>query len=143
MIWTPDFCVGQPCRIEISRDWSTVTNVLRYCQHHQSIKDSGLADQQVFRAILQSCRVKESGRYAVKQELGLDKQHPGVPYSVATDGSILIRTDRAAMGWVREDGTAGPVPNYNLQDRERARQAASLAMGTVERPSGTSLVAVD
>ena len=143
LIWTPDFCPSGSCRLEIERDWSAVKSVLRYCTHHQSLRDGGLDDQQVFNAILQSSRVKETARWQIKLELGLDKEHPGVPYRINPDGSFTIPTDRASLAWSLQDGSPGPLPVINAADRARARAAANSAVLGVSRPSGTSTVTVE
>jgi len=144
LTWTPDFCPSNPpCRLEIERDWSAVKSVLRYCAHHQSLRDGGLDDQQLFNAILQSSRVKETARWQIKLELGLDKEYPGVPYRVNPDGSFTIPTDRASLAWSLQDGSPGPLPSINTADRVRARAAANNAVAAVSRPNGTSTVTVE
>lgn len=125
IIWHPDFCVGPSrCAIEITRAWSVI-QFLELCSHHRGLRDGGLTDEQLFAAILQSSRVKEVARWAIKQHLGLDKEHPGVPYLVLGDGSISIR------------------PGLTGQARTAARTVAATAIATVSRPQGTSLVTVD
>ena len=140
LTWYPDFCPSGQCQIEIERDWSAPRRFVRRCAHHQSL---GLADQPLFDAILQSSRVKEAARWTVKVELGLDKEHPGVRYRTNADGSFTVLTDAASLAWVREDGTAGPLPTIRNQDRTRARTAATTAASTVSRPTGTSTVTVE
>ena len=142
MFWTPDFCPRGSCRIEVARDFSLVA-LVRLCPHHQSLKDSGLTDQQVFRAIVQSSRLKERARWEVKLSLGLDKEHPGVPYRVNADGSFTIPTDRASLAWMLPDGSVGPLPTISTADRNVARTNALAAVLLVERPAGTSTLTVD
>jgi len=126
LTWTPDFCPPNGnCVLEIERDWSAVKSVISYCPHHQALKDSGLTDQQVFQAILQSSRMKERARWEAKLELGLDKEHPGVPYRVNPDGSFTILTGAKGVALTRM----------------KTRIEAQLA--TVDRPTGTSTVTVD
>ena len=124
-------------------NWSTPKSFVTLCTHHQGLKDSGLTDQHVFDAILQSSRVKETARWQIKVELGLDKEHPGVPYRVNPDGSFTIPTDRASLAWTLEDGSPGPLPAISTPDRARARAAANSAVLRVSRPSGTSTVTVE
>jgi len=107
------------------------------------LRDGGLDDQQLFNAILQSSRVKETARWQIKLELGLDKEYPGVPYRVNPDGSFTIPTDRASLAWSLQDGSPGPLPSINTADRVRARAAANNAVAAVSRPSGTSAVTVE
>lgn len=124
-VWTPDFCVGQPCRIEIEPDWSGLVQFVRLCSHHQSLRTGGMSDANLFTAIMQSSRVKERARAAAKLELALDKEHPGLPYRVLADGNISIVS-----------GVTGPT-------RTRVRTAVSTAILTVNRPTGTSTVSVE
>jgi len=93
LTWMPDFCPSGNCRIELDKaggkvDWTRPKSFVTLCPHHRGLKDSGLTDQQVFDAILQSSRVKEAARWAVKVELGLGKEHPGV-IDVTTERSYL------------------------------------------------------
>jgi len=148
LTWMPDFCPTGNCRIELDKtggsvDWTRPKSVITYCPHHQGLKDSGLTDQQVFDAILQSSRVKEAARWAVKVELGLDKEHPGVPYRINADGSFIVLTDAASLVWTLPDGTAGPLPTIRGVDRNRARTAALAAVCATARPIGTSTVTVE
>lgn len=130
MFWTPDFCPpGPSCTLEIERDWSKIVRFVRCCPHHQSLRDSGLDDQRVFAAILQSSRVKEAARAAAKTELGLDKEHPGLPFTVAADGSITVLTG------INGERTNGLV-------RALVRTAVDAAVALVEKPEGTSTVTV-
>ena len=141
MFWTPDFCPRGSCRIEITQNWILI-GIVRYCPHHQSLRDGGLTDQQVFRAIVQSSRLKERARWEIKLSLGLDKQHPGVPYRVNPDGSFTVLTDRASLAWMKDD-LVGPLPTISPADRTRARTAAVNAIANLERPLGVSAVTVD
>lgn len=143
LTWFPDFCPSGSCALEIERDWSGVKQFIRVCPHHQGLRDGGLNDQQAFAAILQSSRVKETARWATKVELGLNKEHPGVPYRVNADGSFTVPTDRASLAWTAPDGSIGPLPNINNADRVRARTAANNAVLLVSRPAGTSQVTVE
>lgn len=142
--WEPDFCPpGQGrCVIEIERDWSAPRRFVSLCTHHQELR-TGLSDAQLFAIILQSCRVKETARAVVKAELGLDKEHPGVPYRVGADGNFTVLTTRPALAWIAPDGSPGAVPNISASERTRARAAAALAVQAVVRPVGTSIVTVE
>jgi hypothetical protein len=123
-----------------SVNWTTPKAFLSVCPHHQGL---GLSDQQRFDAILQSSRRKEAARWAVKVELGLDKEHPGVPYTKNADGSFTVTTDPALLGWTLPDGSPGPLPTIRNPDRNRARSAALLAVGLVQQATGASAVTVD
>ena len=126
LIWYPDFCPpGQPCALEIAPDWSAVNAFMRACPHHQSLRDGGQSDNEVFSAMLQSCRVKEIARWEAKLELGLSKDHPGVAYRVEADGSITIMTGAS------EFVLAG------------IRSRIARAIATVPRPLGTSLISIE
>ena len=147
LTWMPDFCLSGNCRIELDKavgkvDWTRPKSFVTLCPHHRGLKDSGLTDQQVFDAILQSSRVKEAARWAVKVELGLDKEHPGVPYRINADGSFTVLTDSASLAW-EKDGQPGPLPTIRGVDRNRARTAALSAVSATSRPIGTSTVTVE
>ena len=147
LTWMPDFCPSGNCRIELDKtggsvDWTRPKSFVTLCPHHRGLKDSGLSDQQGFDAILQSSRVKEVARWAVKLELGLDKEHPGVPYRINADGSFTVLTDSASLAW-EKDGQPGPLPMIRGIDRNRARTAALSAISATSRPIGTSTVTVD
>jgi len=147
LTWMPDFCPSGNCRIELDKsagsvDWNRPKSFIILCPHHQGLKDSGLTDQQVFDAVVQSSRVKEAARWAVKLELGLDKEHPGVPYRINVDGSFTVLTDPASLVW-EKDGQPGPLPAIRGVDRNRARTAALAAVSATSRPIGTSTVTVE
>lgn len=130
LTWHPDFCPnGEHCSLEIEPDWSAVRRMV-LCAHHQNLKTTlGLTDDQVFRAILASSRVKETARWTVKEELmrlgEMDKEHPGVAYTVEADGNFTIQS-----------GKTGP-------SRTALRTAVNLALAVVEQPVGTSTVTVN
>ena len=143
--WFPDFCPTGQCKIELEKaggqtNWTMPKSFLATCPHHAGL---GLNDQQRFEAILQSSRRKEAARWAVKQELGLDKEHPGVPYRTNADGSFTVFTDPALLGWTLSDGSAGPLPTIRNNDRNRARGAATIAVGLVQQATGASTVVVE
>ena len=147
LTWMPDFCPSGNCRIELDKsggqvDWTRPKTFITLCPHHQGLKDSGLTNQQVFDAILQSSRVKESARWAVKVELVLDKEHPGVAYRTNADGNFTVLTDPASLAW-EKDGQPGPLPTIRGVDRNRARTAALAAVSATSRPIGTSTVMVE
>ena len=128
MIWYPDFCPSGGCALEIEPDWSAAKRFVRICPHHEAVRSQhALDDQGLFMAILQSSRAKEAARYAAKTQLGLDKNHPPLPYTVATDGGFIIHTD---------------VPSASAA-RVAARIAARNAAAEINRPPGTSTVEVD
>jgi hypothetical protein len=143
--WYPDFCPTGQCMIELEKangslNWTNPKSFLSTCPHHAGL---GLSDQQRFEAILQSSRVKEKARAAVKRELGLDKEHPGVPYRTNADGSFTVFTDPAVLGWTAPDGSIGTLPTIRNNDRNRARSAALLESGLVEQRIGMSTVTVE
>ena len=147
--WYPDFCPSGQCVIELEKvfldgkpvsvNWNSPNSIITLCPHHKGL---ALSDQQVFEAIVQSSRVKEKARAAVKRELGLDKEHPGVPYRVNADGSFTVLTDPALLVWTLPDGSPGPLPIIRNNDRNRARGAALLEVGLVEQKVGMSTVTV-
>ena len=139
-----DTCPGSsPCSMEMESDWQTLKQFTRLCPHHQSLRDGGLTDQALLRAHRQSWAVKETARAAVKAELGLDKEHPGVVYLINADGSFTVLTDPVSLIWVNPDGSPGPLPLIRQNDRNRARTRALEAIAGIEKPVGTSTVTVE
>lgn len=149
IIWYPDFCPSGRCAITLEKRADRSTNwdapiSLSLCNHHASIKAThGLNDIGIFRAIVQSSRVKEAARWAVKRELGLDKDHPGVSYRVLPNGNFAITTSSQDLSWRREDGSPGPLPLIFSADRIRAANRAAADIAAIERPAGTSTVTVE
>ena len=94
-----------------------------------------LDDQALFAVVLQSSRVKEAARWAAKVQLGLDKEHPGVPYRVESNGNFVIGVDRETgtrmTGW----------PNAGA-NRTNLITAINDAVQQVTRPLGTSTLTV-
>jgi hypothetical protein len=125
LTWYPDFCPpGQSCAIKIEPDWGKAKRGSIYCSHHQRLMDGGLTFDEVFTAILQSSRAKEAARWAMKLELGLDKEHPGLPYTVDANGDITIQS-----------GVVGTA-------HARVKGRADAAVSALHRPAGTSMVKV-
>jgi hypothetical protein len=138
-LWYPDFCPSGSCVIELTKEangstnWTSPKNIVTLCQHHTGVKNTHALDNAgIFTAIIQSSRVKEAARKAVKTELGLDKQHPGVPYRVNADGSFTVLTAAASLAW------SGSLPSISSQTRTRARNAGLQAAALVAKPLGTS-----
>lgn len=143
--WYPDFCPSGQCVIELDKasqaiNWLIPKRIVKLCPHHKNL---GLSDQGVFEAILQSSRVKEAAKAAAKKELGLDEEHPGVPFKVNADGSFTILTDPEALEWEASEGIPGTVPAIDIVTRNRARAAALAAAAQVHRVNGVSAVTVD
>ena len=139
-----DSCPGSsPCRLEMEADWTTLKSFTHLCAHHQSLRASGLTDQQLLAAHRASWKAKETARAAVKAELGLDKEHPGAAYRVNADGSFTVLTDPVSLIWVAPDGSPGPLPVIRQNDRNRARTRALAAIEPIEKPVGTSTVTVE
>ena len=93
---TLDDCPGEPCQFEIDSACQFV-NVIRYCPLHQSAKNTGMTDQQVWDDMRKTGRDREAVRYKVKTLLGLDKQHPGVWFRTETDGMVTIGINRLGV----------------------------------------------
>ena len=102
LIWYPDCCTTGQCRVEVDKsifpgvraDINNFIGFIKCCSYHQSLRDSGLIDEQVFAATKQSVIVRESARWAAKLSLGLDKEYPGVPYRVEPDGTFTLGVQR-------------------------------------------------
>ena len=134
LIWYPDTCSG--CSFELTEgDWDNPQRVVTLCTRHQSVKDNNaLTDDQVFKSIVQSNRVRETARYAAKTYLKLDKEHPGVPYRIEADGSFTLGVDQLGnkmAGW--------PTRKVDL---DKLQAVISEAVLSVERPIGTSEVKI-
>jgi len=129
--------------MEMDSDWVGLKQFTRLCAHHQSLRDGGLTDSQLLRAHRASWAVKETARAIVKAELGLDKEHPGVPYRVNDDGGFTIQSDPSVLVWTAPDGSPGPLPVIRQNDRNRARTRALAAIESIEKPVGTSAVMVE
>jgi hypothetical protein len=144
ILWYPDFCPSGGCVIELTKEangstnWTSPKNIVTLCQHHTGVKNTHALDNSgIFNAIIQSSRVKEAARKAVKTELGLSKEHPGVPYRINANGSFTVLTDNASLAW------SGSLPSISNQTRTRARTRALEAAALVAKPLGTSTVTVE
>jgi hypothetical protein len=90
VIWTPDICPTRPqCQIEMDRDTGEPTNVIILCQHHASL---GLSDGDAMSNLINTCRAKEQSRYAAKLAINLPEEDGSLPWSLNSDGSIIIKT---------------------------------------------------
>lgn len=142
-IFYPDVCPSGKCVIALAEgaDDHQDNVPVALCQHHQNVKNRfSLDDAGIMRAIFQSSRVREAARWAVKVELGLDKNHPGIPYRTNADGSFTLLASPSDLAWRREDGSDGPLPTIVFADRERAADKAEEATALVDSPPGTSTV---
>jgi len=134
LTWYPDTCSG--CSFELTEgDWDKPKRVISLCPHHQSVKDNNtLTDDQIFKTIIQSNRVREYARYAAKMALGLDKETGFVPYRVDADGGFTIGLDTTGTklsGW--------PVSGKAKTDLV---QAVTDAIANIPKPTGTSVVRI-
>lgn len=117
-----DFCPpGDSCRLELTDDGNEIISIPHKCPYHASL---GLTDTGLFEVILQSSRVKETARYAAKLELALDKEHPGLPYTVDALGNFSIQS-----------GVTGKT-------KTSVRNAVAAAVANVYKPAKTSTVTV-
>jgi len=101
--------------------------------------DNGLTDEETHLAIHRSSEVREAARWAAKLELGLHKEHPGVPYRVEANGDITVM----ARGVMNIDDAGNPTFIGNESSIQRARVAANAAIASKQRPTGTSKVTVE
>lgn len=99
--------------------------IVTLCPHHMRVKfNNGLSDADTYRAIKASYAIREKARYAAKLALKLDKEHPGLPYVVGTDGTFTVLS-----------GVTGPA-------RTAVRSAVDASIAGLERPTGTSAVVI-
>ena len=90
MIWVPDFCPSGNCSVSVARDW-TKGSFTRICPHHQQVKDGfKWTDEELLQSLITDSKRKETARAKAKQELLLDKEHPGVWYRVDPDGGFTL-----------------------------------------------------
>jgi hypothetical protein len=126
LTWYPDFCpAGGRCAIETDQGQNNLIRFARLCSHHQGLADGGLSHDQVFRAIRNTTSAKERARWALKLDLGLDKEHPGLPYRVEPNGDITILSGAPAS------------------QRARLQNVAAQAAAGIERVPGISNVVVE
>jgi hypothetical protein len=90
----PDCCPAtNPCRFEVDANPERLVAVERLCPHHASL---GLSDVAAHLAVINSTKARESARWAIKQQWMIDgqvdKEYPGVPYTIDADGTIRITT---------------------------------------------------
>jgi hypothetical protein len=112
---TLDDCpTGSACQYEIDSACNFKA-AIRLCSFHQAKKDSGLTDAEVFDDLHKGQQARETARWIAKVSLGLDKEHPGVPFKVEQDGIFTIgkdALDNLMSGWP----TAGAKRNKLVQD---------------------------
>ena len=127
--WYPDFCPTGQCMIELEKangsvNWTVPKRLISLCPHHQNVKNvNALDDTGVFRAILQSSRVKEVARNAIHSELALANDID-IPYTVELSGHFLIQS-----------GVSGAR-------RQRIISRVNESLSAIEQPPGTSRVTV-
>jgi len=137
--WTPDFCPpGQTpaaCMITPNAENNGIISYDVKCPYHASVQTLyGLTDHQLFVAVLQSGRAKETARAVAKDELGLGDEDPAIPYRVEDDGSFTLGIDQEGVtmqGWpavgVARTGLLTAVLSTVLQ---------------IARPAGTSTISL-
>lgn len=128
------------------------------CPHHASVRAAqALDDPGIFAVIRGSYKSLEAVRAAVKKELGLHSKHPGVPYIVNVDGSIIVLTQertvpvnggpskRLSLEWRFADGTEGPLPTITPGMRAAARAVVESAItaAAIDRPLGSATITVE
>lgn len=96
-----DCPAGAACQYEIDSSCNFKA-AIRLCSFHQSKKNSGMTDSEVFDDLRKGQKARETARWIAKVSLGLDKEHPGVPFKVETDGVFTIgkdALDNLMAGW--------------------------------------------
>lgn len=121
--YRPDFCFGNPCRIEVTSPGFSLVQFLGKCSAHTSIQSiNALTDAQLFAAILQSSRRKEVARWGVKLASGLDEE---IQFTVDADGTIHV------------------ISGLNAVRRAQLDAEIQMAIVGVEAPVGTVSIVVD
>jgi len=95
----PDCCPsGNPCAFHVDANPELLLGVVRLCSHHASL---GLSNSVTHRAVINSTKVREAARWAIKQQWmtdgQVDKEYPGVPYTVDADGTIRLATGTVGL----------------------------------------------
>ena len=122
--YRPDFCFGDPCRIEVDESNNALLRFFSKCSAHQAIQSiNGISDVQLYAAILQSSRRKEVARLGVQLYNNLDENN--VQFSIDADGTIHLISGLS--------GTKKAQLNTQIQ---------MVIVGT-EAPVGTVSIVVD
>ena len=130
--------------------WDIPKSVLTLCPHHKALKDAGRTNDEVFKVMLQSCRVKEAARYKIKQDLDLDNKiinpdtglvyaatgdkYPGIPYRVESDGSFTLGINRLGE-------KLAELPTRK-SEKDALIAAVNAEVDKVAKPTGTSSVRI-
>jgi len=88
------------------------------------MNDNALTARQIFDVIENSCRRLNYARYAAKVELGLDKEMPGLPYTVDAAGNFTIETSSSGA---RLTATRSAVTN-RLRDEPKLTGSGSVSI---------------
>ena len=120
--YRPDFCFGNPCRIEIETG-NVLVQFLGKCSAHTAIQSiNGITDAQLFASILQSSRRKEVARWGAKLAIGLDED---VPFTIDADGTIHLQT------------------GLNAIRRAQLNAEVQMVIAGTEAPVGTVSIVID
>ena len=120
--YRPDFCFGNPCRIELGDDNAFVAFTGK-CSAHTSIQTiNTLSDSQLYDAILQSSRRKEVARWGVKLFKGLDED---AQFTVDADGTIHV------------------ISGLNGKQKDELAAQVQMSIVGVSAPAGTVSIVVD
>lgn len=137
-VWLPlDSCPSfPPCEIRVNgATGGGLVGFVHRCAYHDGLLATVADDAGLYSAILHSEFVREAARAAAKQSLGLDKEHPGVPFRIEADGSFTLGLDR-------RNGHMPEWPRTAGQARTRLATAIADAIGDIPKPLGTSTVTI-
>ena len=101
---TLDDCPDNPCQFERDAKGQYI-QMLRCCKFHQQKIDSGMTGEEIYKEILINGRARDEARYKIKMSLGLDKEHPGIPFKLEDDGTFTLgidQKDNKMEGWPDE-----------------------------------------
>jgi hypothetical protein len=117
------------------------------CAFHAAQRAQVADEAALHDVLVQGERVREAARWAVKLELALPKEHPGIAFTVGQDGNFIIRPNQPVpMKEQLPDGTTRTViwPGVTLSPPGLARvnTAVRAAVAGVRQPTGTRTVTV-
>ena len=141
LTWYPDVCRGGQCVIRQNpADLETPELVITLCPLHMGMKfNNALDDAETYRRMRVNMRLRERARAVAKTELALDKEFPGLPYTIAADGSFTILLGNYTKN---ADGSFTRSGNVSNQTRTRIQSALTTALGVIEQSPGIVSVSV-
>lgn len=132
--WILDTCPDdRPCEIvTVGGAGGAFVTFTRRCAFHTNERPTFLSDGEHYDAIVGANRAREAARWAAKQSLKLDKEHPGVWYRNEPDGSFTLGVD--PRGNRMPEWPSDPAAQAKLDADVRAAEAL------IRRPAGVGRI---